>query len=300
MPLIFIDEASFVGKDLHEIITKFIKDHRQAKVIYMGDQYQLAPVGETFSAIESLDCGKASLDEIVRNEGHIQAMGLQFRRTVESGLFKPIHFNDDDFIHVDGPTFQTMVESSFADPYWNPAVSKVIAWQNDRVQEYNAHIRSFLGLPTIFQNGEIVITNEFIKGNKNYSRSVDSEVTVTRMGQDIITRMDVPGRLVELDDYHIAFMPNDFREAKAKMKELAALKQWKDYFEIKENWLDLRAVYASTVNKAQGSTYDTVFIDLSDIGKNWNARDVARLVYVSITRAAKRVVCYGQLPKRYT
>lgn len=300
MPLIFIDEASFVGADLHSIIQEFLKDHTNAKVVYMGDQYQLAPVGETFSAMESLTCGKASLDEIVRNEGHIQAMGLQFRRTVESGLFLPLRFNDLDFIHVDGPTFQALVESSFAHPHWTSAHSKVIAWQNERVQEYNAHIRSALGLPGIFQEGELVITNEFIKGNKHYSRSMDSEVTVTKMGKDIITRMDVPGRMVELDDTYVAFMPNDFKEAKAKMKEFAALKQWKDHFEIKENWLDLQAIYASSVHKAQGSTYDTVFLDLTDIGRNWNAADVARLLYVGITRAAKRVVCYGQLPKRYS
>ena len=74
---------------------------------------------------------------------------------------------------------------------------------------------------------------------------------------------------------------------------------WKKFFEVKETWLDLRAVYASSIHKSQGSTYDTVFLNLADIGKNWNATDVARLLYVGITRAAKQVVCYGYLPDRY-
>jgi ATP-dependent exoDNAse (exonuclease V) alpha subunit len=75
---------------------------------------------------------------------------------------------------------------------------------------------------------------------------------------------------------------------------------WPRFFEVKETWFDLRALYASTINKAQGSTYDTVFLNLNDIGENWDANAVARLMYVGITRAAKQVVCYGQLPDHYT
>lgn len=298
-PLVFVDEASFIGEDLHQIIESVLQKGVNAKVVYIGDQYQLAPVGQSFSAMDSLNCQKVVLDEIVRNSGHILATGTQFRRTVETGKFQPIQYNNSDLIHVDGPTLQQMIEASFADPRWTPATSKVLAWTNERVQEYNKHIRQALHRPEMFEVGETVITNEFIKGNSSYSASVDSAVTITNINQVPITNYGVTGLLIELDHSYVGFMPLNYQHAKDAMKVLAKGKEWKKYFEIKENWLDLRAIYASTINKAQGSTYETVFIDLADIGKNWNAIDVARLLYVAITRSSKKVVCRGYLPNRY-
>lgn len=304
IPLIFIDEASFIGEDLHEIIVQVLKQQGRTKIVYIGDKYQLAPVGQSFSAMDALTCTKVSLEEIVRNSGHILATGTQFRKTVETNVFTPIQYNNHDLIHVDGPTFQRMVEQSFMHPHWDPSVSKVLAWTNERVQEYNAHIRSALKLPSGFNVGEVVVTNEFIKGSGSYSRSVDSEVVITHINPIPMTVYGVTGNMIEIDNTYVSFMPANFQDAKALMKELAVQAKedkslWKKFFEIKENWFDLRAVYSSSIHKSQGSTYDTVFLDLADIGRNWNATDVARLLYVGITRASKKVVCYGYLPDRY-
>lgn len=299
IPLIFIDEASFIGEELHEIICEVLKSQAKAKIVYIGDKYQLAPIGQQFSAMDTLQCTKVSLDEIVRNSGHILATGTQFRRTVETGKFQPIQYNNADVIHVKGPVFQQMVEDSFKHSHWDTSTSRVLAWTNDRVQEYNLHIRTALNLPTGFEVGEYVITNEFIKGNSNYSRSVDSEVLITNINAVATDVYGVKGRMIELDNTYVGFLPTNFKDAKRLMKDLADKKEWKKFFEVKENWLDLRAVYSSSIHKSQGSTYETVFLDLADIGKNWNATDVARLLYVGITRASKQVVCYGYLPDRY-
>ncbi|GAG41266.1 unnamed protein product, partial [marine sediment metagenome] len=96
-----------------------------------------------------------------------------------------------------------------------------------------------------------------------------------------------------------AFAPDDPKKVKAYLKSLANKKEWVEYYAIKETWLDLRPAYASTVHKAQGREYDTVFIDLSDIGRCNTASDVARMLCVSISRAKKQVVFYGALPTKY-
>ncbi len=62
---------------------------------------------------------------------------------------------------------------------------------------------------------------------------------------------------------------------------------------------DLRPGYASTVHKAQGASVDDVYIDLSDVGTNGNSEEVARLLYVAISRARKNVYLYGNLPEVY-
>jgi len=297
--LIFIDEASFISNELFNIIQDLLVKTHNAKVIFIGDQYQLAPVNFNQTIMEQLKCKKAVLDEIVRNSGDILLAGTKFRKTVETGLFTPISYNDTNLLHVKGKEFQQRIEDSFSHPDWTPNTSKVLAWTNEKVQAYNQHIRTFLKLPKLFQIGETVITNEYIQG-KNYSASVDSEVMITKINAMATTKMyGVEGYIIELDHSHVGFMPINFQDKKNLMKELSANKEWKKFFEVKETWLDLRPVYASSIHKSQGSTYGTVFLDLSDIGKNWNATDVARLMYVAITRASKQVICYGYLPDRY-
>lgn len=297
--LVFIDEASFIGEDLQEVIQTILVNEHDAKIIYVGDKYQLAPVGQLNSVMEDVQCSKVSLDKIIRNQGHILATGTQFRNTVETGTFTDIQYNNSDVIHVDGPTFQQLVDTHFRDPKWNPNKCKILAWTNEQVQAYNKHIRQALHLPEAFQSGDIVITNNFIQGHKSYTKSVDSTVTITNIDKAVQKMYGIEGYMVEIDQSHIAFMPKSLSEYKSLLRELANDKEWRKYFEVKDTWLDLRAAYASSVHKAQGSTYETVFLDLPDIGRNWNAYDVARLLYVGITRASTQVICYGYLPRRY-
>ena len=63
--------------------------------------------------------------------------------------------------------------------------------------------------------------------------------------------------------------------------------------------MDLRPEDASTVHKSQGSTFDTVFIDLSDLSTCRQPDMAARLLYVAFTRARNRVVLYGKLKDKF-
>ena len=68
---------------------------------------------------------------------------------------------------------------------------------------------------------------------------------------------------------------------------------------MKETFPDLRAKDSCTVHKSQGSTYDTVFVDLGDLSVCRNPADAARLFYVAFSRARNRVVMYGNLAERF-
>ncbi len=99
------------------------------------------------------------------------------------------------------------------------------------------------------------------------------------------------------------FLPHHVTEVQALLKQLPVEAKgsgnWKTYFMVKQGWLDLRPAYASTVHKAQGSTFDIAFINLTNIGEGFTTEDVARLCYVSTSRAAKEVVYCGNLPPKY-
>jgi len=66
---------------------------------------------------------------------------------------------------------------------------------------------------------------------------------------------------------------------------------WKRYFTLKEAFADVQYIFASTIHKLQGSTYNTVHIDLASLINN-NRLPVElkyRLAYVAITRARKQI-----------
>lgn len=291
--LIIIDEASFIDNQLFKCIDEYTKS---CKILLVGDQYQLAPVGQTESVMETLDCTKVHMNKIMRNSGDILKTSAQFKNTVQTGKFEPISYNSDSLIHVDGPTFEQIVSEEYSDTNWNPTKAKILAWTNAKVQAYNNHIRkNVLKLPEQFQDNEVVMTNNPIV---RLGKPVDSLVRITSCDYDTNIK-GIHGRMITLNNCYQAFLANDFQDVNKLLKKLAKKKEWKDYFEIKDSWLDLRSVYASSIHKSQGSTYEKVFIDLADIGNNWTASDVARLLYVAISRASKQVICYGYLPDKY-
>ena len=48
-----------------------------------------------------------------------------------------------------------------------------------------------------------------------------------------------------------------------------------------------------TTHKSQGKTIETVYVHAQDIKSSWDNELVRRLLYVAISRAAKKVVIYG-------
>jgi exodeoxyribonuclease V len=293
--LLVIDEASFISSKLFKDIDSSTVD---CKILLVGDQYQLAPVKQAVPIMDSIDCTKVSLEKIMRHGGAIAKSGAKFRETVKTGVFTDITPNGVDIIHVDGPTFQRMIDDEFTHPDYKASKARILAWTNEKVQQYNAHIRSILGYDSQLGEGDVLTTNNPILA-KNYTlANTDSFVRITDIISDNINQ-GISGRIVEINNMYEYFLPDSQYEVSQLLKQYAKASNWMQYYSIKNHWLDLRPVYASTVHKAQGSTYDTVFVNLSDIGKCNIWSDVARMMYVAITRAANKVVLYGQLPNKY-
>ena len=78
-----------------------------------------------------------------------------------------------------------------------------------------------------------------------------------------------------------------------ELKRLADGKQWQDFWILKQQrFANLNYSYALTVHKSQGSTFQNVFVDLPNLMRNSNIRERNQLLYVAVTRAAKRLfVC---------
>jgi ATP-dependent exoDNAse (exonuclease V) alpha subunit len=65
-------------------------------------------------------------------------------------------------------------------------------------------------------------------------------------------------------------------------------KEWQT--NVSEKFAQLNYGYSITVHKSQGSTFNNVFIDISDILENNNIEETSKCLYTAITRCSDMLV----------
>lgn len=292
--LVLIDEASMIDEELLAVIRKKLK---KCKVVFIGDPYQLPPVMSDTCPVFDTVKNQVHLSTIHRQAENspIISLGELFRQSVITGDTVKISATEPSIYYAKGSEFQQMMDDSFSANKYNAGHSKVLAWSNQRVHQYNDYIRELLGNTGPYVVGEYLITNKPILQGASIVFPTDSVVQITNISGG--KQVDLLGWHVELNGHVNAFIPKNKWEVSTLVKQYSKNKDWHNYFETQEIFADLRPIHASTIHKAQGSTHNTVFIDLSDIGKNSDKNEVARLLYVAATRASEQVVFSGSLPE---
>lgn len=289
--LLFIDEASYIDKDLLGWIFKLT---RNCKIVFMGDPAQLTPVKSSATPVfEASHFMKAQLSQVVRQaEGNpIVDLSTKFRETVNSGEFFKFVPDGHHIKYMDREAFNQAIEAEFCRPDWRYSHSKFLAWTNKQVIDYNHHIRDrALGDPN-FQVGDYAVCNKFVTVGKK-SIKTDQLVCITGIGADTALH-GVIGNWMTLDYQLELFFPKSLEAKKALIKQARAMEQFAVVEEAENRWVDLRAAYACTVNKSQGSTFDKVFIDVDDIARCNSGEQIARLMYVAVSRARNTVYLTG-------
>jgi len=87
-----------------------------------------------------------------------------------------------------------------------------------------------------------------------------------------------------------------YKKAEAELREWSKMeKDWRPFFRFKEDFSDLRSLYALTVHSSQGSTFKWAVIDVGDIAKREEANmlECQQLFYVAITRATDGIILGG-------
>jgi len=94
--IIIIDECSMLSSELHDSINK--KKKRGAKVIYLGDPFQLCPIEEDNKDSITFDFTKGKLHEAIRYTGPIADLGTRIRSEInkfnEGGSCSPFVINE--------------------------------------------------------------------------------------------------------------------------------------------------------------------------------------------------------------
>lgn len=310
--VLFIDESSMIDSDLYDLI---MESFTNSKIIFVGDHAQMAPVNEASSKVydDIPEDNFVFLDEPVRNAGSLPLIALcaQLRNTVETGEFSNITGTLGHVEYLFADEMQDKLIEVFAnDP--NPS-ARILAFTNNRVQDYNAYIRDIRGLPDQFVKGNIaVVASAYTRGKVNLS--VERELEILSIDptpqshayqsqfadgnplEYIEATVDMPGSSGDGVHVKIALDKDRWKHVLSVLKKN---KMWHDFFELKASCLDLRDKAACTVYKSQGSTYDTVFLDIGNIGTSFDAVQVARMLFVGASRSTTKVYLFGDLPSKY-
>lgn len=301
--IIFIDEASMIDKALLDMIREGTCN---CKIVFVGDHCQLAPIQEPISPIYKQRLPFFELTQPMRTGIEaLQNINLQLRHSVETGEFYPIQVVPGVIDWLDDDQMEAAVNATFLQQNGN---DRVLAYTNQRVVAYNNHIREIRQIHSTYVLGEILINNNAIR-LKNGMLSVEEELTIARLEEttkyvEIEDGVQLEVRYADLrTGYGETFfnipLPEDKGHFTALIKHYQRAKNWNRYFHLKNTYPDLRPRDAATIHKAQGSTYDTVFVDLGNLSTCHNPNQAARLLYVAFSRARTRVILYGDLAPKY-
>lgn len=303
--VIFVDEASMIDTPLYNLIHAGTLG---CKIVYLGDHCQLAPVKERISPVFRGDkIPMLHLTEPMRNAGQPALVDVcnHLRDCVENLKLPEIQIVPGVIDHLDDEQMSAEVDKQFINPTDD---HRIVAYTNQRVIDYNDHIRGVRNLPATPCVGDILTVNSGIKlkGHYLYAEQELEVVYVGATSQQVIypgtpneMTLDLLQISVLLDGLDVSIIvPADVDHFRRCQKYIAKLKDWSTYYDLKNAYPDLRHSDAGTVYKAQGSTYSTTFVDLTDISTCTNFEQALRMLYVALSRSKERVVLYGNLAPR--
>ena len=270
--LIFVDESSFVNQDGYE---KIKLQNPNARFCWVMDSAQLAPVNEEFPYLTTLGLKTYPMTTIMRSQGKLQEFNTYLRKCVLDGvnpMVKDWH-NGDSIICVDGKGFQKHLEQYF-NPDWSPSTARVLSFHRERTRAYNEYIHT-----QVYKHTELYPKGTILR-QSGYSQAMrDGELlTVMQCSVD----KDNYGEFYVFNRNQL--MPVNPREYIRNFKAEHGLKP--------EGLVNLQHTYANTIHVAQGSTIETVFLDLTDIEDAYRIQRemYRRLVYSGASRASKRLI----------
>lgn len=313
--LLIVDEASMLNSNLLILIENYARIFG-VKVVFLGDEKQLPPVGEEVSPVFTRDFPEVELTEIVRQQEGNPIIHLSRNLKNVNKIEENLIVDNDNFIGYTFSNDLNKVVKSLAIANGSSDI-KYLAYTNKEVDRINFLVRQKIynnprkiekGETLIFNSpyGEEYYTNEEIKVNslavitKKFSvpvNTLSSEKIYDTVELKIysINSIKVAGENVVV---LIAIHEDSEKELKnleATLKLRARISEigWVDYYAFIEQFADLKYNHAITVHKSQGSTFKKTILNLKNIKINKNIGERDKLLYTGITRASDLLILYN-------
>ena len=296
--IIVIDECSYVDNRLLFLIQEQLPN---SKIIYIGDAEQLAPVGMDYAPVFKQGYEVLELTEPMRqvNAPHIAAYCAELKAYIKANdktaEFPTLELNDE-MEHYSMAEFQAIVENVFVNQEQSTNDHRILSYSNKVVQAHNSNLFSIMHGRKDFQVGDTVLVNQYVCGLKT-----DEQVTIKDISKVTGTKPELNGKFFTVvgDTTTVkVYSPDNYKAADKELRRVIdddLVVTPRDYEYLYERLADLRPLYACTVHKSQGSTFDTVYIDLNPFKYVKDPIAMARLLYVAISRASRKVIMTGDI-----
>ena len=307
--LVVVDECSTIGEEMWSLLLNAVTGlFKDVKLLFVGDRAQLPPVNETESPCFEQIQQATHLTEVVRYGNAIGRVADRLRQNIHAPYLPRFHSQ----MTADSPQNTNGVEGVkvMEIKEWHRSLMdlferlqgggefervRALAYTNKRVAALNGMIRRAVygDRAGRFVVGERLMAYSPCLKDDTVLLSSSAECTVqdVQMGRYEGWRVwnleveDEEGRWRQLRVLHEG-MASQF---KRRLQGLADAGQWKEFWELKNGFHDLRYAYALTVHKSQGSSFEEVYVDVRNFEVNRSALERNKLCYVALTRASRRV-----------
>ena len=307
--LLVVDEASMINSEILRYIENNAKIN--TKVIFVGDEGQLPPVGEPFSPVFHADYPILELTEIIRQTQNNPIIDLsrdlsRIKRKISNRIEIGGYLFSNDFSTV----VSTLSAVNGSDHL------KYLSWTNQDIDYVNKVVReNIYGSPAKIELGESLIFNapygENFTNDEIKVSELSIEETLFTAYRKInplynIDNLDIPQYLENTKrlkfyvvNKTVRILHEDSEEIFEVMKKdmrkkcMEKLVNWRDFYAFVESFADIKYNHAISIHKSQGSTYDQVIINIRNCMLNKDVDEREKLLYTAITRAKELVVLYN-------
>lgn len=301
--LVIVDEGSMVNKILMREIAK-VAERNKLPFLFMGDPAQLPPVGELTSPIWTV-ADKSTLTKVMRYDNAILDLATRLRNIVDHPAPSIKIETVAPVYALSRPDFDQKILDDLE--MIKAGTAKVIAWRNITVNAYNQKIRS-----AIF--GAESRTNPWLPGDKIVAtaplKDLEDNIFMRTDEEGVVERCVVGHhpKYREFEIYNLLITLEGGMKATLrtltvtgqfdlnnKLEQLATDAKagkkylWREFWQLKEAFHEIRHSYAITTHRSQGSSYLKTFVDREDILLNRNRQEAFRSLYVACTRAREEL-----------
>lgn len=284
--IVVVDEASMVDKTLYSIAKELCDE---SKIIWVGDDAQLPPVSSGNFSVFKLGIQTSSLTQVMRSidTPAITELSTALRAAVFNGHNITISSRPPSICRITGPEAHGLVTKLVQEDQWHNCI--LLSYTNARTAAAIKVIRGAAHKPATFIAGDSVIVNSAFRYSPTPGQwewiPTDSMVEI----KGITPVPSAPHLIIAHTDIGDLTTYKDNMRFQADVAKAAADKDWNQYFRLKETFIDLRHAEALTIHKAQGSTFDTVFVDTPSLYTCRNPNERRRLLYVACSRARNKL-----------
>lgn len=326
--VVVIDEASMPSSDLMAHIRDYLK---WQFVLFVGDPAQLPPVNERESEAFSIK-SRSHLDTIVRQVAGnpILEAARVIRESQGTGVMdwswtEGVNVNRQGIFRPGVNLKDWMQRAFLSDDFEaDPDFARYLCWTNARVHEVNRMVRKWrygttrtplmpnepcmartpVFVRTINEKGQddveivmqnceegVVISIEASQVTHSFGSGI-GKWSATVPTWHVVLRKDNGGHV----ECHMVRDDRAYKRAESELREWCKeTKDWRSFFRFKEDFVDLRPLYALTVHSSQGSTFKHAIVDVEDISRREvsNILECQQMLYVAVTRPTDTVILGG-------